>query len=116
MKAQNGGMLGVDRVGDRGSCALLTQNFLRKRPPKDKKGRNRGFGVFSGAISRAIPQELIPSWRKGVQSGPEQSRARQARAKRSLTARIALGRFPREGMALARAHKWIFIARGGQSR
>jgi len=48
MKAQNGGMLGVDRVGDRGSCAILTQNFLRKRRPKDKKGRNRGFSAFFG--------------------------------------------------------------------
>jgi hypothetical protein len=27
MKSQNGGMLWVDRGGDRGSCAILTRNF-----------------------------------------------------------------------------------------
>jgi hypothetical protein len=76
MKAQNGGMLGVDRGGKRRSYAILTQNFLGEEATQGQKGRKRGFGVFSGAISGAVPEELIPSWRKGVQSGPEQSRAR----------------------------------------
>ena len=75
MKAQNGGMLRVDRGAKRRSYAILTQNFLGKEAAQGQKGRKRGFGAFSGAISGAVPEELIPSWRKDVQSGPEQSRA-----------------------------------------
>jgi hypothetical protein len=83
MKAQNGGMLGVDRGAKRRSYAILTQNFLGEEAAQGQKGRKRGFGVFSGAISGAVPEELIPSWRKGVQSGPEPSRACRFWARRS---------------------------------
>jgi hypothetical protein len=49
-------------------------------------------------IGGAVPEEPIPSWRKGFQSGPEPSRARrQARAKRPFTARTALADFPLGG-------------------
>jgi hypothetical protein len=97
MKAQNGGMLGVDRGAKRRSYAILTRNFPRKRRLKDKNGRNRGFGVFSGAIAGAVPEELIPSWRKGVQSGPEQSRARSGASEAVLdgedrSAKVSAGR------------------------
>src|SRR5215469_15801641 len=44
-------------------------------------------------LGPAVPRELIPSWRRGFQSGPEQSRPRGARRSGALTARTALGQF-----------------------
>jgi hypothetical protein len=58
MKVANGGMLWVDRVGDRASCAILTQNFSGKSGPQYKNGRNRRFAAFYGAGSLAPEVEL----------------------------------------------------------
>jgi hypothetical protein len=79
--------LGVNRPGGPGE--ETAQSFWR-------------FRVFSGyAQTRtgsrcsvpAVPRELIPSSRRGFQSGPEQSRPRWARRSEALTARTALGQF-----------------------
>jgi len=40
MKAQNRGMLWVDVVGDRGSYAILTLNFPRRKKLSQHKGEN----------------------------------------------------------------------------
>jgi hypothetical protein len=53
MKAPNGGMLWVDRVGDRGSCVILTQNFPEEERPKYKTEGTEAGGLFMGAISRS---------------------------------------------------------------
>lgn len=71
-------------------------------------------GGKSGGADKAIPENLIPSYRKGVQSGPEQSRARLwARAKRSLDGEDRSERVPigRNGDSLAQPG--IFITIGG---
>jgi hypothetical protein len=46
MKAQNGGMLGVDRVGDRSSYAILTRNFLGEEAAQRQKRKEPRFGRF----------------------------------------------------------------------
>jgi DNA replication protein DnaC len=69
MKTQNGGMLGVRRVEDRGSCAILTQNSFWDRAAQAEAGKEASlWGPFR--------RRSFLLGGKGVQSGPQQSRAR----------------------------------------
>jgi len=72
-------MLGVDRVGDRSSYAILTRNFLGEEAAQGTKTEGTAVWTFYRAISGAIAEELIPSLAERVQSGPEQSRVRPGR-------------------------------------
>jgi len=117
MKTQNGGMLGVDRVGDRGSCAILTRNFPGEEVPSTKTEETEVVGVLSGAIpgysggAHSFLAEQC-SERPGAVKG-----AQWARAQRPLTARTALREFPREGMGpTTRSHEQIFMTIGGLPR
>jgi len=53
MKGQKGGMLWVDRGGDRRSKTILTQNFPGEERPQDKNGKERGW-AFYGARDLSI--------------------------------------------------------------
>ena len=61
MKSLKPGGLWVDRVGDRGSCAILTQNFWWDEAAPAQTGQKARSWVFSSGLLGAIPEELIPS-------------------------------------------------------
>lgn len=119
MKAQNGGMLGVNRAGERGSCAILTQNFpggagvqgQKRKEPRIWRFIGRDLRGRSGGAHSFLAEKC--SERPGAVKG-----APGARAQRPLTARPALRKFPREGMTPlpTRSHEQIFQPIGGQSR
>lgn len=100
MKAQNGGMLGIDRVADRGSCAILTPNFSGEEAVQGQKRKEPWFWRFighdlrgrSGGAHSFLAEKC--SERPGAVKG-----APEARAQRPWTARTALRKLPREGMA-----------------
>jgi hypothetical protein len=46
MKSLKPRVLWVDRVGDRGSCVILTQNFWWEEAAQHKRGKKRGCGCF----------------------------------------------------------------------
>jgi hypothetical protein len=69
----------------------LIEGFLSEMAFHEKAG--------PGQVDFALPflKFPFPSWREGVQSGPERSRARSVRRSEPLTARTDLSPFRQEG-------------------
>jgi hypothetical protein len=72
MKATKGGLLWVDRIGDRRSYGILAQDFLWKREQRCKN-RNRHAGEGEEEVFCFLL--FLPSGACAC-SGPERSRAR----------------------------------------
>jgi hypothetical protein len=139
-------------MGDRGSYAILTQNFSgeeameveKRTEPKlwafmgprslakevqlsrkdavnpnggkfsfyDSSGLTVGMGTLTCPPGAVQTRSFLRSGKVFRAARSSQGRAFLARAKRPLTARTALGEFPREGMALP----LFYIAIGGNQR